>query len=129
MNRRQFTVIDHLRDKDSDIVSLYERFVQLVEGCGPFNYVVGKDGIAFKGERRNFAVAKPRARSLDGVLVLERRIEEPRIRTAQIYTKKLFGNQFRVTQLDQLDEEFAGWIKEAYEVGQGKHLTDQSRRL
>lgn len=44
------------------IVSLYERFVQLVEAYGPFEYVVGKDGIAFKGQRRNFDVAKPKAK-------------------------------------------------------------------
>jgi hypothetical protein len=40
---------DHLLDKDPGIVSLYERFVKLVEDCGSFEYVVGKDGIAFKG--------------------------------------------------------------------------------
>jgi hypothetical protein len=124
MNRKRFTIKDHLRDKDAVIVELYERFVQLMEACGPFEYVVGKDGIAFKGEQRNFAVAKPRARSLDGVLVLQQRLQDPRVRTAQIYTKKLFGNQFRVTEPAQLDEEFANWIQEAYQVGQGQHLTD-----
>jgi Domain of unknown function (DUF5655) len=124
MNRRQFTVDDHLLGKDALIRSLYERFVELVEACGSFEYVVGKDGIAFKGTRHNFAVAKPKARSLDEVLVLQRRLQDPRIRAAQIYTKQLFGNQFRLTQEDQLDQEFAGWIQEAYQVGQGKHLTD-----
>ena len=88
MNRKQFTVRDHLRNKDSLIVSLYERFVGLVEACGKFEYVVGKDGSAFKGARRNFAVAKPKARSLDGVLVLPRRLMNLRVRTVQIYTVK-----------------------------------------
>ena len=60
--------------------------------------IVGKDGIAFKGARCNFAVAKSKAHSLDGVLVLERSLADPRIRTAQIYKKKLFGNQLRLTQ-------------------------------
>ena len=117
MNRNVFTVKDHLLGKD-------ERFVDLVRACGPFEYVVGKDGIAFKGERHNFAVAKPKAHSLDGVLVLLRHLQDSRIRAVQIYTKRLFGNQFRVIQPDQLDEEFASWIHEAYQVGQGKHLTD-----
>ena len=122
MNRKRFTVDDHLLGTDPLIRSFYERFVNLVEACGTFEYVVGKDGIAFKGVRRNFAVAKPKAHSLDGVLVLQRRLEDPRIRTAQVYTKQLFGNRFRVTALDQLDEEFANWIQEAYHVGEGKHL-------
>ena len=87
MNRKQFRVEDHLLGKEALIRALYERFVELVEGCGAFEYVVGKDGIAFKGAWRNFAVAKPKVHSLDGVLVLQRRLQDPRIRTAQIYTK------------------------------------------
>lgn len=52
------------RSRNPCIVSLYEHFVHLVEACGKFEYVLGKYGIAFKGQRRNFAVAKPKARSL-----------------------------------------------------------------
>jgi Domain of unknown function (DUF5655) len=124
MNGKRFTIKDHLLGKDTVIIALYERFVELIIACGPFEYVVGKDGIAFRGERRNFAVAKPKARSLDGVLVLQRRLQDSRIRTVQTYTKKLFGNQFRVTHVDQINEEFADWIREAYQVGQGQHLRD-----
>jgi hypothetical protein len=31
-------------------------------------------------------------------------------------------HQFRVSAPEQLDEEFAGWVREAYQVGQGEHL-------
>jgi hypothetical protein len=92
-----------------------------VEACGIFEYVVGKDGIAFKGHRRNFAVAKPKARSLDGVLVLPRRLKDPRIHAVESYTKQLFGNRFRVTEPAQLSQEFADGVHEAYQVGQGQH--------
>src|SRR5688572_19798695 len=124
MSKDTYTIKDHLSGKDGVIVSLYERFDQLVKACGPFEYVVGNDGIAFKGQRRNFAVAKPKARSLDGVLVLPRRLQDSRIHTVEPYTKKLFGNRFRVIGLDQLDEEFAAWVYEAYRVGQGQHLEE-----
>jgi hypothetical protein len=124
MSRDTYSIKDHLSGKDGAIVSLYERFVQLVEAYGPFEYVVGKDGIAFKGQRRNFAVAKPKARSLDGVLVLPRRLQDSRIHGVEPYTKKLFGNRFRVIGLDQLDEEFGAWVYEAYRVGQGQHLEE-----
>jgi hypothetical protein len=36
MSRKQFTIQDHFLGKDAGIHSLYERFVQLVEACGPF---------------------------------------------------------------------------------------------
>lgn len=120
--RPGWTVSDHLRGRDPAVIRLYERFVELVRACGPVELSVSKTAITFKGSRRGFAGAKPRDRWLDGYLDLQRRVTDPRIRTASPYTKRLFVHQFRVVTLDQLDEEFAGWVREAYEVGEGRHL-------
>jgi len=117
-----WTVEDHIRDKSPEIVRLYNRFVQLVQDCGPFEYSVSKTAITFKGSRRGFAGAKPKARSLDGYLDLQRRVEDPRIRSSSPYTKRLFVHQFRIGEPAELDDRFAGWVREAYEVGRGAHL-------
>jgi hypothetical protein len=122
MNDTRYTIDDHLRDKDELVVDLYRRLVSIVEGCGPFEYAVAKTGITFKGSRRGFAGAKPKPDRLDGYFDLTRRVEDPRILNSSPYTKRLFVHQFRVTKSEQLNETFAGWIREAYEVGQGKHL-------
>jgi hypothetical protein len=122
MHPSEWTVEDHLRDKPATVVALYRRFVELVQACGPFDSAVSKTAITFKGSRRGFAGAKPKAQSLDGYLDLQRRVEDPRIRSAAPYTKRLVVHQFRVSALEQLDEEFAGWVREAYQVGQGAHL-------
>jgi hypothetical protein len=122
MDASAWTVQDHLRDKPPAVVALYRRFVELVEACGPFDYAVSKTAITFKGSRRGFAGAKPRADGLDGYLDLQRRVEDPRIRSASPYTKRLLVHQFRISRPEQLDEEFAGWVREAYQVGQGGHL-------
>jgi hypothetical protein len=118
----EWTVEDHLHGKPATVVALYRRFVELVQACGPFEYAVSKTAITFKGSRRGFAGAKPTAGSLDGYLDLQRRVEDPRIRRASLYTKRLVVHQFRVSAPEQLDEEFAGWVREAYQVGQGDHL-------
>jgi Domain of unknown function (DUF5655) len=118
----EWTVEDHLRDKPAAVVALYRRFVELVQACGPFDYAVSKTAITFKGNRRGFAGAKPKAHGLDGYLDLQRRVEDPRIRRASPYTKRLVVHQFRISAPEQLDEEFAGWVREAYQVGQGGHL-------
>jgi hypothetical protein len=122
MPSNEWTVEDHLGDKPAAVVALYRRFVELVEACGPVEYAVSKTAITFKGSRRGFAGAKPRTHSLDGYLDLQRRVEDPRIRRASPYTKRLVVHQFRVSAPEQLDEEFAGWVREAYQVGQGGHL-------
>ena len=118
-----WTVEDHLRGKPAPVVELYNRFVQIVAACGPFVLSVSKTAITFKGSRRGFAGAKPTNRSLDGYLDLQRRVSDPRIRRAEPYTKRLFVHHFRVTTSDELDGEFGRWVREAYEVGQGEHLS------
>jgi hypothetical protein len=103
-------------------VRVVRAFVELVDSCGPVEVSVAKTAITFKGSRRGFAGAKTKNHWLDGYLDLQRQLKDPRIRRASPYTKRLFVHQFRVTALDQLDEEFAGWLREAYEVGEGRHL-------
>ena len=118
-----WTVEDHLAGKDPAVVALYDKFVRLIMACGPFEYAVAKTAISFKGTRRGFAGAVLTARSLDGHLDLQRRIEgDPRIRRASPYTKRLFVHHFRVFSPEELDAEFAGWVREAYAVGLGAHL-------
>jgi hypothetical protein len=122
MEHRVWTVEDHLRDKPPRFVALYERFVQLVETCGPFTYAVAKTTITFKGSRRGFAGARPTAGGLVGYLDLQRLVEDPRILSAAPYTRRLVTHHFRITAREQMDDEFAGWVREAYDVGQGGHL-------
>ena len=123
----EWTVDRHLLDKPDGVVALYDRFIELVGACGPFTYSVTKTAITLKGSRRGFAGLKPRSTSLDGYLDLERCIEDPRIRRSGPYTKRLFVHQFRIVALAELDAEFAGWLREAYAVGDGAHLQAEGR--
>ena len=122
MSDRVWTVDDHLRGQPPAAVDLFRRFVRLVEACGPFEYSVAKTTITFKGVRRGFAGARPTKQGLVGYLDLLRRVEDPRIQRASPYTKSLFVHHFSVTDPNQMDDEFAGWVREAYEVGRGAHL-------
>jgi hypothetical protein len=124
---KDWTVEDHLRDKPPACVDLYRRFVELVEACGPFTYAVAKTTITFKGSRRGFAGARPTLRGLAGYLDLQRMVADPRILRVAPYTKRLFVHQFRISGRDELDDGFAGWVREAYQVGQGQHLTRSPR--
>ena len=93
----------------------------MVSACGPFDLFVTKTAIAFKGPHRGFAGAKPRRASLDGFLDLQRQVKDERFRRVSPYTKSPYVHQFRLTNLAQLDEAFAGWVLEAYAVGCGAH--------
>jgi hypothetical protein len=112
----------HLDGKPAEVVALYYRFIALAEECGPFTYRVTKTAIMLKGARRGFAGAVPKTRSLNGYLDLQSQVRDPRIRSAAPYTKRLVVHQFQVTDLGQLDSEFAGWLRAAYAVGAGAHM-------
>jgi hypothetical protein len=119
---KDWSVQRHLDGLPEDIVGLYNRFISLVQECGPFTYCVTKTAITLKGSRRGFAGAKPKSRWLDGYLDMRMPVHDPRIRRVSPYTKRLYVHQFRVTESSQLDSDFAGWITEAYAVGAGMHL-------
>jgi len=119
---QEWTVARHLDGKPAEIVALYRRFIELAEQCGPFTYAVAKTAITLKGSRRGFAGAALHSAFLGGYLDLQRQVTDPRIRSSSPYTKRLFVHQFRITAADQLDEQFAGLLLEAYQVGQGAHL-------
>jgi hypothetical protein len=59
--------------------SCTRRLVEVVEGCGPFTFLVSKMAITFKGSRRGFAGTRPRRRYLGGYFDLTRELEDPRI--------------------------------------------------
>jgi hypothetical protein len=118
----QWTVERHLLGKPPDIVALYHRFIELAEACGPFTYSVTKSAITLKGARRGFAGARPGTRALGGYPDLQRRLDDARITRSSPYTGRLYVHQFHVCAPSELDDEFAGWIHEALQVGNGAHL-------
>jgi hypothetical protein len=55
-------------------------------------------------------------------VVLARRLEHPRFRRVESFSPRNHLHQFRLARLDEVDEEVAGWLAEAYRVGQQRHL-------
>jgi hypothetical protein len=124
MTADEWTVQRHMEGVGADVRALYDRFIALAEQCGPFSYRVTKTSITLKGTRRGFAGAAPRSGGLRGYLDLTRQVSDPRILSSAPYTKRLYVHQYKIMALDELDEQFAGWLAEAYAVGQGAHLAD-----
>ncbi|WP_431892878.1 hypothetical protein [Nonomuraea sp. bgisy101] len=97
--------------------NLCERFVELVESCGPVTCVRSATSMTFRGPRRDFAGARRTPLGLTGYLGLRRVVHDPRFGGATRYTDRLFVHRFHLRGCEELDEEFAGWVREAYLVG------------
>lgn len=118
----EWTIERHLAGQPEFAVDLYHRFIALVEGIGPFDYAVSKSSITLKGVQRGFAGARPTRNGLRGYFDLQRMIVDPRITSASPFSAKLIVHHFRLTNPDELDDEFAAWLAESYAVGAGAHL-------
>lgn len=117
-----WTVERHLQGKRPEVIELYHRFIELAQASGPFTYAVSKSAITLKGTRRGFAGATLGERALKGYLDMPRLVQDARITRSAPYTKRLYVHHFRIDSPGQLDEKFAGWLGEAYQVGAGAHL-------
>jgi hypothetical protein len=114
----KWTVEEHLADRPAASVTIYERFLERLRELGPFELAPTKAQIGFQ-TNRIFAGLHLTKRGLEGYLDLAREVESSRFRHVSPYTTRLWVHHFVLTSADDLDDEFAGWLSEAYEVGWG----------
>ena len=111
----------HLAGRDPEVVAIFERLVELAERNGPVTVLAEKTRIAFQ-VRMSFAAFSLRRRWVDGHVVLARRLEHPRFRRVETFSPRNHLHQFRLERLEEVDEEVAAWLAEAYRVGEQRHL-------
>ena len=99
----------------------FDRFVELVESCGPVKVIPQKTRIAFQ-VRMRFATIFPRKRYLRGHFILARRRDEPFFDRIQRFSSRNYVHEFRLDSEGQLNEVFLDCLMEAYKVGEQRHL-------
>jgi Domain of unknown function (DUF5655) len=127
-NRNQTHTCAELGDLDRhfagaapQVRAAFDRVLAGVQRLGPVSVLPEKTRIALH-VRMSFAAFTPRARWLDGHLVLARRTDSPRFRRIDTYSPRNVVHAFRLTSPGEVDDEFLGWLAEAYQVGQQRHL-------
>ena len=111
----------HLAGKPPEVAAIIRRLVELAERSGPVTVLPEASRIAFQ-VRMSFAAVVPRRRWVDWHVVLARRLEHPRFRRIDSISARNHVHHFRLARLDEVDEEVAAWLAEAYRVGEQRHL-------
>jgi hypothetical protein len=75
----------------------------------------------------SFAQVTPRADRLDGHVVLARKLPTPRFHRIDTISPRNHVHHFRLHTIDEIDDEFRAWLREAYDVGAQLHLDVRSR--
>ena len=70
----------------------------------------------------SFIAVQVRRDYLIGHFVFSRRVEHPRVTRVETFSPRNHLHAFRIDSLAELDDEFAAWVREAYAVGEQKHL-------
>jgi RimJ/RimL family protein N-acetyltransferase len=130
----RFALEPLLKGRSPEVVGEFERFRDEVLRCGPAAVVPERTRIAFQ-TRMSFAAVVPRARWLDGHVVLAKRLRSKRFHGVRTFSPRNVLHTFRLTGPEEVDDEVSSWITQAYLVGLQRHLAHRdpapirSRRL
>jgi hypothetical protein len=111
----------HFLGKSAAVRAIFDRVVGVVSQLGPVTVLPEKTRIALH-VRMSFAAFVPRVQWLDGHLVLAQRIDSVRFRRIEVYSARNVLHAFRLAAPEEVDDEFVGWLTEAYAVGAQRHL-------
>jgi hypothetical protein len=111
----------HFEGKSREVRQLFDAWVRLLRRFGPVRVLPEKTRIAFQ-VRMSFAAVSVRRTYLVGHFVLARRFEHRRFTSIDTISPRNHVHHFRLSKLSELDKTFSAWAREAYAVGQQKHL-------
>jgi Domain of unknown function (DUF5655) len=111
----------HFAKRPPEIRTLFDAFVDAVRECGPVEILAEKTRIAFH-VRMSFAVIIPRRDHLAGHFIFATRVESPRFTKIETYSPQNHLHAFRIARVGDIDAEFRRWIRDAYAIGEQKHL-------
>ena len=114
----------HFASSAPPVRATFDR-VAVVEELGPVTVLAEKTRIALHA-RMSFAAFAPRRNWLNGHLVLARRVDSPRFTKVEVFSPRNVVHAFRLHGPDEVDDEFVGWLAEAYLVGRRRHLVDDA---
>ncbi|HEU0016706.1 MAG TPA: DUF5655 domain-containing protein [Longimicrobium sp.] len=111
----------HFAGRDPRIRALFDAFLARIHEIGPVTVLPEKTRIAFQ-TRMSFAQLSPGRAWVDGHLVLARRVEHPVFRRIDTISQRNHVHHFRLADEADITPDLLGFLREAYDVGEQKHL-------
>jgi hypothetical protein len=112
---------EHFAGSSPEVVQIFERVAAMIRSIGPVDILVEKTRIAFH-VRMSFAAVTLRRKWLDGHVVLARPLDSPRFLRIDTISERNHLHAFRFHSVPEVDDEVMAWLREAYGVGEQRHL-------
>jgi hypothetical protein len=111
----------HFANRSPELRALFDALAEAVRACGPGEVLSEKTRIAFH-RRMSFLSVYPRKDHFILGFVLAERIEHPRFESVQTFSPRNHLHNLRLRSISEIDEDVRRWIRDAYEVGEQRHL-------
>ncbi|HEY7470713.1 MAG TPA: DUF5655 domain-containing protein [Gemmatimonadota bacterium] len=111
----------HFTGRPPEVRDLFDSFLAALEEIGPVEVLPQKTRIAFH-VRMSFAQVTPRRWGLDGHFILARRIDDPRFIEVRTFSPRNHLHRFQIETAAEIDDRMRAWMREAYAVGEQRHL-------
>lgn len=111
----------HFEGRPAAIRALFDAFVARLAEIGPAEMLPQKTRIAFH-VRMSFAQLTPRRSWIDGHLVLAAPSPRVFVRRIETFSPRNHVHHFRLASKADLTPDFLALLREAYEVGEQRHL-------
>jgi hypothetical protein len=111
----------HFAGKPPVIRAIYDAFLGELLAIGPVIVLPEKTRIAFQ-VRMSFAQLTPRRRWVDGHLILARAVRSRVFSRVETFSRQNHLHAFRLTDPADVGPELRRWMREAYAVGEQRHL-------
>jgi hypothetical protein len=122
----RYSLRHHFDNKPAAVYQLFRAFVRELKHIGPVIVLPEKTRIAFQ-VRMSFAQVTPRRTGLVGHLVLARRHPDPRFTAIDSISARNHVHHFRLQHVEDLDEAMVALLREAYAVGEQRHLGQRTQ--
>lgn len=117
----RYDLARHLDHATPELRATFDGLLEIVRAIGPVKLVPTKTRVGFQ-VRMIFAAVQFRRDHLHAHVVLARTLEHPRFVKIERLSPRNQVHHFELRSVDDLNEDVRAWLREAYAVGQQKHL-------
>ena len=110
-----YSVEMHLKGRDENIIKAYNKLMLVVNGFGLLQISPTKHAIII-ASRSSFLALKIKKNILDIEFLLSHEINEFHVYKTFRVSKNRVAHFIRIDRPDQIDEQLAAWLKEAFDT-------------
>jgi uncharacterized protein DUF5655 len=119
---------EHFAGVDPALRELFDALVSVVRRNGPVTVNATRSRIALQVKMRFAGIDRPRRDHLIANFVLTRPVCSERLSRVDHVPPYYYVHRLPIRRAEDIDDELAGWLAEAYEVGARRHVTDPGWR-